>query len=150
MSTKCTTYEQVENYVLDRMKQGNFLGITSQFEELDSDQLLYLASWANEELDKYQAPIATDAFGDTFDLRQMTSANDLILDICKQKGIKLPQPPAGLYKLENGKYKCQLTGMRCKKCARTLGNLFRKPVVKNNPCTELNCQLYKNLVQKYR
>lgn len=149
MSTKCTTYEQVENYVLDRMKQGNFLGITSQYEKLDGVDLLYLASWANEEIE-YQAPIATDCYGDTFDVRQFTSANDLILDICKQNGIKLPQPPTGLYRAENGKYKCQLTGMSCKKCARTLGNLFRKPVVKNNPCTELNCQLYTNLVQKYR
>ncbi len=149
MSTKFTTYEQVENYVLNRMKQGNFFGCTSQYEKLDGDQLLYLASWANEEIE-YQSPAVTDCFGDTFDLREFTSANDLILDICKQKGIKLPQPPAGLYRVENGKYKCQLTGMGCKKCARTLGNLFKKPVIKNNPCTELNCQLYNNLVQKYR
>ena len=149
MSTKFTTYEQVENYVLNLMKQGNFLGCTNQYEELGMDELLYLASWANEEVE-YHAPITTDCFGDTFDVCKFTNANDLILDICKQNGIKLPQPPAGLYRVENGKYKCQLTGMRCRKCARTLGNLFRKPVVKNNPCTELNCPLYNNLVQKYR
>ena len=129
MAIICTTYEQVENYVLDRMKQGNFLGITSQFEELDSDQLLYLASWANEELDKYQAPIATDAFGDTFDLRQMTSANDLILDICKQKGIKLPQPPAGVYKLENGKYDTRINIEAIPKISNSFKIKHKKPII---------------------